>query len=601
MFLKIQRYTLLALTLIFAASQAHAKDAEARELFEQFFEEQVALSPMYQTYLGRKTQYDQWDDISPAQDQRAQQLRIDQLDRLRQLDVAQLNPDNQLSYRLFEYQLQRGIDAYQWRDHNYPVNQMFGLHARIPSFLMNNHRIDTPEDARAYITRLQSVAPLMQQLIANLERRAEKGILAPNFVYPYVIDDSRNIISGAPFQQDAEDSPLLADIRAKLANLDLTDEARDQLLTEAKSALKDSVQPGYQALISALEDLEKQADDKAGAWKLPEGDAYYANALERMTTTEMSAKEIHELGVAEVKRIQQEMRGLKKEVGFEGDLHDFFRYLREHPKFYFPDTEAGREAFLQQTQELIDAMEERLPELFGRLPKADLIVRPVEAFRAQSAGKAFYQGPAQDGSRPGIYYINLYDMQNLPKYQMEALTYHEALPGHHMQIAIAQEMDNLPSFRRHSSYTAYSEGWGLYAELIPKELGFYEDPYSDFGRLGMELWRAVRLVVDTGIHAKRWTREQAIDYFVGQTPMGRPDAVREVERYIVMPAQATSYKVGMNKILELRAYAQESLGEQFDVRAFHDLVLGGGAVPLTILEEEVHAWVAQQESLQDSP
>jgi uncharacterized protein (DUF885 family) len=586
-------FLLLSLCLLSVQAYAQDADAQARELFEQLFEEQVAQSPMYQTYLGRKTQYDQWDDISPAQDRRAQQLRLDQLARLQKLDEQRLSPETQLSYHLFEYQLQRGIEAHQWRDHNYPVNQMFGLHARIPSFLINNHRVDTVEDARAYIARLEGVAPLMRQLIANLERRAEKGILAPRFVYPYVIDDSRNLITGAPFEKDSSDSPMLADIRGKLEKLELETAQYEQLLTAAKSALKTSVQPAYEALIGTLQELQKKADDKAGAWKLPDGEAYYANALERMTTTDLSAKEIHELGVAEVKRIHQEMRVLKKQVAFEGDLHDFFTYLRDHPKFYFPDTEAGRQAYLEQTQELIEAMEERLPELFGRLPEAKLVVRPVEAFRAQSAGKAFYQGPAQDGSRPGIYYINLHDMQALPKYQMEALTYHEALPGHHMQIALAQEMDDLPSFRRHSSYTAYIEGWGLYAELIPKEMGFYEDPYSDFGRLGMELWRAVRLVVDTGIHAKRWTREQAIDYFVAQTPMGRADAVREVERYIVMPAQATAYKVGMNKILELRAYAQEALGEAFDVRAFHDLVLGGGAVPLTILEQQVNAWVAE--------
>lgn len=308
----------------------------------------------------------------------------------------------------------------------------------------------------------------------------------------------------------------------------------------------------------------------------------------------MSADTIHQLGLDEVARIHGEMRAIMDKVGFKGDLKAFFEFMRQNEGFYFPDNDAGRRAYLREATALIDNMNSRLDEVFKVKPKAPLIVKQVEAFREKSAGKAFYNQPSADGSRPGTYYANLYDIMAMPKYQMEALAYHEGIPGHHMQIAIAQELEGLPSFRRFGSYTAYIEGWGLYSEYFPKEMGLYSDPYSDFGRLAMELWRSCRLVVDTGIHAKKWTREQAIAYYMDNTPNAESDAVKMVERHIVMPSQATAYKVGMNKILALRAYAKEVLGERFDIRAFHTLVLQNGPLPLDVLEQEVKDWVAAQ-------
>lgn len=585
---------LLWLLSVGVSASVNTADPAAEALFEQLFEEHVALSPLHQAYLGRKTNYHLWDDISPAQDERLHALNKNQLKRLQQLKPGALNATNRLSYELMDYQLRRDIAAYRWRDHNYPVNQMFGLHSQVPSFLINNHQIDSEEDARAYIARLEGVAALMEQLIANLDRRAKKGIIAPAFVYPYVIADSTNLIRGAPFQEKEDDSPLLKDFRKKVDDLSLTEQARAHLLQQAERALITSVQPGYQKLTAYLQKLAKKADDRAGAWKLPAGQDFYKDIIKRTTTTELSPEAIHSLGLDEVQRIHGEMQQLLKRVKFDGTLPEFFVFMRDAPQFFYPNTEAGRAAYLEDTQAIIDGMEKRLNELFGRLPKAKLVVKAVEPFREKSAGKAFYQSPAEDGSRPGIYYINLHDMTALPKYQMEALAFHEALPGHHMQIALAQEAEGLPSFRKHGFYTAYIEGWGLYAERIPKEMGFYSDPYSDFGRLSMELWRAVRLVVDTGMHSKKWTREQAVNYFVQQTPMTRADAVREVERYIVMPGQATAYKVGMNRILAIRAQAEQQLGDTFDVKAFHDLVLDGGALPLTVLEQRVAQWLAEQ-------
>ena len=315
-----------------------------------------------------------------------------------------------------------------------------------------------------------------------------------------------------------------------------------------------------------------------------------------MTTTDMTADEIHNLGLAEMDRIHDEMRAIMAEVGFEGSLQDFFEFTRLDPQFFYPNTPEGKEDYLTEATAMIDTMRESLPSMFSTFPKADLIVKAVEPFREQSAGKAFYQRPAPDGSRPGTYYANLYDTASMPIYQMEALAYHEGIPGHHMQIAIAQELPDIPKFRRYGGYTAYTEGWGLYSEYFPKEFGFYDDPYSDFGRLAMELWRAARLVVDTGIHDKQWTREQAIDYLMTNTPNPEGDCIKAIERYIVMPGQATAYKIGMLKILELREHARTELGDEFNIAEYHDIVLRQGAVPLATLEALVDAWIADKQA-----
>jgi uncharacterized protein (DUF885 family) len=342
--------------------------------------------------------------------------------------------------------------------------------------------------------------------------------------------------------------------------------------------------------------LRKKADTRDGAWKFPDGEAFFNNALARTTTTELTAKEIHEIGLAEVARIHDEMRAIKEKVGFKGDLKAFMEFMKTDKQFYLPNTEEGKEKYLKDATAMIDNLKSRLDELFIVKPKADMIVKRVEAFREKAAGKAFYQQPAPDGSRPGIYYANLYDMEAMPTYQMEALAYHEGIPGHHMQIAIAQELEGVPKFRKFGGYTAYIEGWGLYSELVPKEMGLYEDPYSDFGRLAMELWRACRLVVDTGIHAMKWTRQEGIDYYVNNTPNAKSDGVKMVERHIVMPSQATAYKVGMLKILELREDAKKELGDKFDIRQFHDVVLKNGPVPLNVLEKFVDEWVASKKA-----
>ncbi len=578
-----------------APAETSDQTSEINAWFEAEFEREVARSPMYQAFLGRKTNNDQWDDVSEAFAEESHRLRMAALAEMRAtFDFEALDPSAQLSYRLFEYNAALADKRFAFRNHWYEFHHFRAPHSAMPPFLINQHRVDMAADAEAYIARLEGVAGYFGQHREIAEAQFADGIYPPKWSYAKMIATSQNIISGAPFDDSVEPSALLADFEAKIASLEIDDDAREDLRARAVAALTTSVKPAYEALIAMFETQMEAASNDDGVWKLPDGGQYYALQLEAMTTTDMTASEIHDLGLAEVARIHREMTAIKDSVGFDGDLQAFFAYLRDDPdeKFSYPNTDEGRAAYLNKAEEIITVMNGRLDELFLTFPEAELIVKRVEPFRERAGSKAFYQRPAADGSRPGIYYANLYNMADMPIYQMEALAYHEGVPGHHMQIAISQELEDVPNFRKYGRITAYSEGWGLYSEYIPKEMGFYEDPYSDFGRLAMELWRAARLVVDTGLHDKRWTREEAIDYLVQNTPNPEGDCIKAIERYTVMPGQATAYKIGMLKILELRDRAEVALGDEFDIRVFHDIVLKNGPVPMAILEENVDAWIA---------
>ncbi len=575
------------------AQKAENESDKANELFEKIFMENMMVSPISQTHLGIKTDYDKWDERGEEADSKSLARNKRHLAQLEHIDTTKLDEQTNLSFNLLKQKLQQQVKDYKWRFHNYPVNQMYGGHTMIASFLINQHQIDNLSDAQAYISRLRGVPMYLEQLEDALETRAEKGIIAPRFVFPHVLSDSKNIIQGAPFDS-GEDSAIWADFKRKVETLNIESSDKKRLLTDAKRALLTQVKPAYDKLISYITELATKADSRDGVWKLPEGEQFYNNALSRTTTTDMTAEQIHELGLKEVARIHNEMRGIMQQVNFEGDLPAFFKFMREDKQFYYSATDEGRDAYLNQAITLIDTMSSRLDEVFNVKPQASMIVKRVEAFREKSAGKAFYNQPTPDGSRPGTYYANLYDMEAMPKYQMEALAYHEGTPGHHMQIAIAQELEGVPKFRKFGGYTAYIEGWGLYSEFFPKEMGLYSDPYSDFGRLAMELWRSCRLVVDTGIHAKRWTREESINFYVENTPNAKSDAIKMVERHVVMPSQATAYKIGMLKILELRKKAKLVLGNKFDIREFHTTVLQNGPLPLDVLEEQIERWVSQK-------
>ncbi|UOB17728.1 DUF885 domain-containing protein [Abyssalbus ytuae] len=569
-----------------------AESQKANDFFQKIFDTYVDNNPEFQTRLGIKKDYDKWNDDSPASDERDYKINKEALQWIKDsINPELLDEATKLSYDLFKQQLENDIEDYKYRLYNYPVNQMYGAQSRKPAFLINMHRIDSIADAEAYISRLNGFTDSFSQLIENLKEREEKGIIPPKFVFDKVIQDSKNILVGKPFDNSKESGTLLADFESKVSKLEIDEEKKSELIKKAEEALINVVKPAYEKLIAFATEQQKRATTDDGAWKFPEGEAFYNNALKRTTTTNMTADEIHQFGLSEVKRIHGEMNTIKEKVGFKGSLQEFFTFMKTDKQFYYPDTDKGREEYLAKAVHIIDSMKTRLDELFIVKPKEDIIVKRVETFREKSAGKAFYQRPAADGSRPGIYYANLYDINAMPTYQMEALAYHEGIPGHHMQLAIQQELENIPMFRKFGGYTAYTEGWGLYSEFIPKEMGFYSDPYSDFGRLAMELWRACRLVVDTGIHAKKWTRQQGIEYYTSNTPNAESDAVKMVERHIVMPSQATAYKIGMNKILELRKAAKEKLGDNFDIREYHDVVLTNGAVPLNVLEDMVNEWI----------
>ena len=576
-----------------------AESKRVNEFFDKAFDEYVARHPQFASQLGIKTRYGEWDELSDAANAEDLAKSLETLATLkREFNFDRLDAQAQLSWRLFEHDVQQNAEAFRFRMHNYPINQMYGWHSSVPTFLMNIHRIDNVQDAEAYIARLHGVPKQGDQLIKGLRTRAEKGIIPPKFVFPLVLDACRKVTQGRPFDESNTDSALLADFTKKVTALKDVDQAtRDHLISEATKALTNSFAPAYRKLVAFLEEQEKVAPVEGGAWQFPDGRIFYETALRRTTTTNLSAEEIHEIGLKEVARIHGEMRQIMKQVKFKGDLQAMFKFVREDPQFYLPDTEEGRAEYLRRATQIIDTMKGRLDELFITKPKADVVVKAVEKFREKSAGKAFYQQPAPDGSRPGMFYVNLADMKSTPIYELEGLAYHEGIPGHHMQIAIAQELPEIPKIRKFGMrFTAYSEGWGLYTELIPKEMGLYQDPYSDFGRLALELWRAGRLVVDTGVHHKRWTRQQAIDYLIKNTPNAPEDCEEAINRYVVMPSQATAYKIGMLKIQELREKAKQQLGAKFDLRGFHDVVLTSGPVPLDVLEELVDRWIKATKS-----
>ncbi|MEE2526176.1 DUF885 domain-containing protein [Hyphobacterium sp. HN65] len=561
--------------------------------FEDVYEAGVERSPVTQTFLGRRTNYDQWNDLSPEFAEEGIRLAEANLaTMLAEFDYDALDESAQISWRMFQRNVERQIEGRRWQDHGYIFTPRGGPHSFVASFLIGQHRVSTLEDAEAYIGRLNNVGDFLDQSMENAQRAYDMGVRTARWTYAPMIATTRNIITGYPFD-DGPDSPIMADFRRKVEALEISEDEQASLISEAETALTGVLQPAYERMIAMFETMEAGASDDDGAWTMPDGGEYYAFMLAGYTTTDLTPEEIHNLGLSEVDRIHSEMTEIMREVGFEGSLQDFFEFMRTDPQFYYPNTDEGRDAYLADATQIIDTMREALPSVFNTFPQADIEVVRVEPFREASAGKAFYNRPAEDGSRPGRYYANLRDMGDMPTYQMEALAYHEGIPGHHMQLAIMQELEDIPSFRRFGGVTAYTEGWGLYSEYLPLEMGFYDDPYSNFGRLAMELWRACRLVVDTGLHHYRWTREEAMDYLSENTPNPRGDVENAINRYIVIPGQATAYKIGMNEILRLRGEAQDALGDDFTLGGFHDVVLRQGALPLSILEEQVNAWVEE--------
>ncbi|HEV2078287.1 MAG TPA: DUF885 domain-containing protein [Allosphingosinicella sp.] len=579
-----------------APADPAAEDRRLLAFLDANFDEAIRMSPQTMTGLGIKQDYDKLNDYTPAQQERARALQEAQFARLKaEFDVNRLSPAGQLSYRLAEQQIETARRNWQWRDYGFPISTNGSPAGSLPTFLINQHRVDTVADAEAYISRLREVERVMREISANVMDQADKGIVPPKFVFAPVRADARRIITGAPFDK-GPDSTLLADFTKKVNALTAPPEVKQRLIADARAALTGPFRRGYDTFFQTLDRLEPKATGNNGAWSLPRGAEYYANQLRNQTTTDLTADQIHDIGLSEVKRIQGEMEKIKNRVGFKGTLQQFFAHIKNSPQFKYPNTEAGRQQYLKDADAFVAQAMAKAPQYFHRLPKAPLEVRAVEKFRELTAPVAFYNQPTPDGSRPGIYYVNLADMTQVLKPQIEGISYHEGAPGHHFQIARAIELEGVPKFRRFGGYGAYIEGWGLYAERLAKEMGFYQDPYSEFGHLSLELWRAVRLVTDTGLHSKRWSRERAIQYFQQNSLLSERDIVKEVERYINWPGQATSYKVGQLKIFELRQKAQAALGSRFDIRDFHEAILGNGALPLDVLEQQVDAYIESKRS-----
>ena len=562
------------------------------EFFEAEFERGLLRSPERATGQGDKRNYDKWDDETDITAAR-EVITVGQINRsLKNLaSIAPLNAQDQLSVRLFDKNTQRAQTSAPFRGHAYLFNQMFGAHSGVPTFLANQHKVSSLEDAQAYIARLEGITTKLGTMVERSNASASRGIMPPKFIFDYVINDSQNLLKGAPFTDGGADSPMWADAQAKINGLNTDEATKTRLKNEARTALLAHVKPAYENLLAAMIRQQAGARSTDGVWALPDGEAYYAERLANQTTTSLSADEIHKIGLDNVARLHGEMGAIMRTIGFTGTRDAFFDTLETDPKFFIANTPEGKAGYIAQATALIDTMRSKLPEAFNLMPKAPMVVRAVEPFREASAGLAFYQRPTPDGSRPGIYYINTSNVKAIPTYQMEALAYHEGIPGHHMQIAIAQELQGIPKFRKFGGFTAYSEGWALYTEKLGKDMGFYTDPYSDFGRLTLELRRAIRLVVDTGLHHKRWTRQQAINYILANQPGDEASARRDIDRYIVMPGQATAYLIGQIEILRLREVARGRLGDRFTLAKFHDVVLGNGSVPLDVLSELVAAMV----------
>ena len=580
-----------------AVKNALSESERLNQWFTEKYEEQLQTSPLMMTFLGRKDKYDEFNTMNREEAKRDLAWQVASTKEMKQkFDYDKLDAEAKISYDIWVYQTERAVESDKFYKNNFVFTQMNGAQAFLTQFLINFHKVKQESDMQAYNKRIDGVATAMMNLLDQAKENADYGVRPPRFAYEGVIEQARNIVTGFPFDKSEQDAPLWADAKAKVAalvkNETITQDRADELLEQTKKKLTSGYHNAYTSLISWFEkDIANTAEIATGIGKMPNGKSFYNMRLKSNTTTNKTAEEIHQIGLAEVERLTNEMIEIKNRVNFKGDLKAFFKFIKEDEQFFYPNNDDGRQGYIKDTETYLGYIEDQLPKYFGILPKADLVVKRVEPFREQDGAAQHYFPGTPDGSRPGVYYAHLSDMNAMPKNEMEAIAYHEGNPGHHMQISIAQELTSVPEFRTQARFTAYSEGWALYSELLSKEMGSYQDDYSDFGRLITEMWRAVRLVVDTGLHSKGWTEQQAIDYFVSKTPVAEGAVKSEVRRYIVWPGQATAYKIGMLEILKLREEAKAELGNKFDIRAFHDTVLGGGALPLAILERRVNNWI----------
>jgi uncharacterized protein (DUF885 family) len=555
--------------------------ARLNQLFEIFWQYNMETSPEFATQIGYPGRNDRWSDISAAaiDEQKAMLPRF--AAALATIDRAKLGPADQLNYDLGRRRLQSAIEGNRFPGELMPISQLGGVHQGVAD-LLSTAPAATADDYDDLLARLRGLPQVVDQTIALLERGLAAGITPPRVTLRDVPGQVANLLVDDPFS-----SPMLKPFNNFPATLPEAERAR--LRREAAAAWTQQVKPAFQKLHDYLEKTYvPRSRETIGMSAMPDGAAWYAYNVRDQTTTNLTPQQIHEIGLGEVKRIRKEMDDLIAKVGFKGSFADFQKFLHTDPRFFYDRPED----LLAGYRDICKRIDPELVRLFGRLPRLPYGVAPVPAYAEKSQTTAYYNGGSLAGARPGLFYANTYDLKSRPKWAMEALTLHEAVPGHHLQISLAQEMENVPEWRRYDGYTAYVEGWGLYSESLGTEIGLYKDPYSKFGQLTAEVWRAIRLVVDTGIHAMGWTRQQAIDYARANSANVEHDITVEVDRYIVWPGQALAYKIGQLKLKELRARAEKELGQGFDLRAFHDAVLGSGALPLDVLEERMNGWIA---------
>ena len=567
--------------------------------YEKVFAEVVFDHPELLSTLGLVEQFGltshngKLDDESPTHQEREFDRWKRDLTQLRQYSLARQSASQKLSTHVLEWFLQVQVEGEKWQWHNYPVNQLFGVQNQVPSFMANTHRLLNRKDCEYYLKRLDGLPKKFDQILEGLKIREEKQILPPRFVVEEVLKEMTDFV-GTPVSENI----LANSFKTRAGKIaELTEAQRADFQARVETTITGKIYPAYQKLIDYFREILPKTTTDDGVWKLPDGRAFYAHCLRENTTTTLNLDEVHELGLREVARIESEMRAILDANGFAGQpIGQAMDKLAKDPRFLYANDDKGRvDALAQYTELITQAAERSSKELFLTTPRAKIEVRRVPEFKEATAPGAYYEPPAMDGTRPGIFFANLRDMNEVPKWSMPTLAYHEGVPGHHWQISTAEELKGVPQFRKVIPFTAYVEGWALYCEWLAKQAGWYDkDPFGNLGRLRDELFRAVRLVVDTGIHAKRWTREQAIAYMHEKTGMGEKEVKSEIERYIVAPGQACAYKIGMLKIQELRARAEKELGERFDQREFHDIVLKNGGLPLEILEEQVNSYIQRK-------
>jgi uncharacterized protein (DUF885 family) len=598
-------YLWIVITLVVAVlawwlvSLIWGKPWTVKGMFFRSFARLLLRSPELLTIIGILEKFGihrhnaKFTDASEAFEDKFYQFFRKEQKTLRSYDRTRMDPAVRLSADIMQVFLDDSVEGEQFRHHDYPLNQMFGIQSEMPNFMMTLHPVVSKREAVNYVTRLGLFGKKFDQVLEGLHVREAKGCLPPHFVILRVLDEMKNFISTPP-----RENPLYTVFAEKLSGLEKLSQAdRTQLLNDAAAQIDTVVYPAYHKLIDYFSALEQKTTSDAGVWNLPDGDAYYANRLRTNTTTDYTPEQVHQIGLQEVDRLEGKMRSIFTELGY-GMIENPTRKLNELGKdeqFLYQNTDDGRRAALVEYQRLLDEVDSKLDHYFNLRPKAGIKVERIPEFKEMTSPGAYYMMPSMDGKRPGTFYANLRNMKETQKFGMKTLAYHEGIPGHHFQIAIKMELKKIPYFRRVLPFTAYEEGWAMYAEQLCREIGMYkDDPYGELGSLDSELFRAVRLVVDTGIHYKRWTREQAIAYMQAHSAQELESVVSEIERYFVMPGQACAYKIGMIKIVALREKARAALGEKFDLRTFHDAVLKNGSLPLYILEQVIDEYIAKQ-------